>query len=617
MPMYRFIVLFLLIVVHSIGHSQNILINETGSSDRFIEILKASKDLKYNEIIEEYNSYINLHPNDITSQVERCKFIGNADYDAYEDYYPNYDAMIECIDNLVNLFPDEPEVLLYKIDFTWAEERISLIGNAIMAIELNKEKWSYNQQARLYEMASNYHLEDNDDLAIMYGEKAERLSDSLDLSIQLSEAYSRLGNDKKAKDVIMNALYYDSENAWNLKRKGDLLIKFNEIDEATKMFERATKKDSTLTNNESLYTILVEQNELEHARSYLVKDTINDWNKVSSIQKLLNHDIAYSSFDTAIISYRRMQELSYYDDFLGIKRLRLSIKSPFQFWTLNELSHLLWLTLVIAILFFIPYLWVLPIYSFKKFFNIKLKNPLIKVDWNLKHFWLISFAYLFAQAALILCFYYQDFINGYLEVAYDYGSEFIEESSIVTANANLSYFIFMLVLTLLFLNRRRLEFVFNTTFGIGKIIGLTFGFVFVNAIFAKISTSLFSSDELLSLLPILNSRAEIGAILSEYGFIVAFIGVAVIVPFYEEIIFRGIILSSVEKHVGFIIANLFQSILFAFIHMNFELFLFYLSFGFITGYMVKKSEGLLVGYIFHLVNNTIVLISMSLLASFQ
>ncbi|WP_296316556.1 type II CAAX prenyl endopeptidase Rce1 family protein [Winogradskyella sp. UBA3174] len=592
-------------------------INESGSSEYFIEILQDSKNLKYSEILETYNTYIEKNPEQIISQIERCKFIGNSSYDVYEDYNPNYDEMIDCIDNLINRYPENPEVLLYKLEYTWSDERKNLIADALISLEKNKDNWTYNHQSRLYEFAFNYHIEDNDDLAIMYAKRAERFSDSLDLSVEISEAYLRLGKTKKAKDALMNALFYDSKYGWVLKRKGDLLVDFEEIDEAVKMFERASIKDSTLTNNESLYKIFLERNKIDEARNYLVKDTIEEWEKAGKIQKLLNHDISYSSFDTSIISYRRMQDLSYNDDFFGVKRIRLFFKSPFQLWTWNEITHILLLVLAVFTLFVVPYLWILPVYSAKKFFRIKLNKKLIDVDWNLRHFWLISFVYLISQFILILCFYYQDFINAYLEVAYLYGVETFNEIEVISANSNLFFFFLMLCFTALFLNKRRIKFVFNTTFGLGKIILYAIGFVIVNAIVIRIVTNLFGAEDTIAVMQTLNSRAEIDNVLSQYGFSVAFFSVAVIVPLYEEIIFRGIILSSIEKHIGFLGANIIQASLFSLVHMSFQLFLYYFIFGLITGYMVKKSEGLFVGFVFHAVNNFLVLVSIAFLSSIQ
>ena len=600
-----------------LGYSQNIEINKAGSSELYVESLKQAKDYRYKEILSIYDRFIASQPNDVIAQIERCKFIGTADYDAYEDYNPNYEEMMDCIDNLMNQYPTHPEVILYKFDYTWGEDRRELIAKYIDQVESSATKWSYVQRSKFYEIASNYLIEEDDRMSIMYAEKAERLGDTLDLSISIAEAYLRLGEEKKAKEVLMDALYYQSDDAWTLKRKGDLLISFNEIEEATEMFERVMEKDSTLVSNESFYKIFLQTHEVDIARTYIIKDTINDWNKATNIQKLLNHDIEYSSFDTAIISYRRMQELDYYDDFLGIKRMRLFFKAPFELWTWSELTHMFWLIIGFLILFIIPYLWILPIYSAKKFLKIKVIRQQLNVDWNLKHFWLISFVYLFAQALLILVFYYQDFINGYLEVAYEYGTEIIEEVNSTTAKANLFYFTMTFILSALFLNKKRLKFVFNTTFSWGKIIGLSIGFIIVNAIVIKIATSLFVSEETLAVIHSLNSREEIGTILSEYGFTISFFAVAVIAPLYEEIIFRGIILSSVEKHIGFIAANIIQASLFAIVHMNFQLFLFYFVFGMITGYAVKKSQGLLAGYIFHFVNNFLVLISIYILSSLQ
>ncbi|HMC00806.1 MAG TPA: CPBP family intramembrane glutamic endopeptidase, partial [Flavobacteriaceae bacterium] len=346
-------------------------------------------------------------------------------------------------------------------------------------------------------------------------------------------------------------------------------------------------------------------------RDYLIKDTIAEWNKSSGLQKLLEHDISFSSPEVALNSYRRMQEESYFDDFLGIKRLKIFFKDPFNAWTISELSHIIILVLLIAFLFLIPYIWILPIYSSKKYFKLKTSdaNNLIKVDWSLKHFWLISFMYLLCQLLLVLIFYYEDYINFIFDISYSSAIEETLESEIVSANTIIVFCILLLLCTLLLLNRQRLKFVLNSNIRYLRIITLSIAFVIFNAIILKILGSFVNLTEAPSLIETLSIREELKSLISQYGLALSVLIAAVAVPFYEEIIFRGIILSSTEKHVGFKWANGIQATLFAIVHFNLNLFIFYFIFGLVTGYAVKRTNGLLTGIAFHAVNNFLVLLA--------
>ena len=109
---------------------------------------------------------------------------------------------------------------------------------------------------------------------------------------------------------------------------------------------------------------------------------------------------------------------------------------------------------------------------------------------------------------------------------------------------------------------------------------------------------------------ILGAEQEILAVMSQHGFLVTALMAAVIVPIYEEIIFRGVILGPVEKYIGFKAANVFQAILFALVHDDLSLFLFFFVFALIVGYYTRKSQGLLAGIVLHGLHNFTVLLGL-------
>jgi uncharacterized protein len=93
-----------------------------------------------------------------------------------------------------------------------------------------------------------------------------------------------------------------------------------------------------------------------------------------------------------------------------------------------------------------------------------------------------------------------------------------------------------------------------------------------------------------------------------YHPLLGFLLVVMIVPVYEEIIFRGIFLSSMEKNIRFFWANSIQAFLFALVHMDLKLFPFYLAVGYVAGYQKRKTEALATGMSMHMTNNLIAFI---------
>ena len=604
--MVRFIVVFLCLFSMLFSSAQTIKVNTKDSYKGFAKTLTNSKDDRYNSILHQYNLYIQSNPNDVTVQVYKCKFIGSAYYDEYEDYNLKYDETIACIDNLVANYPNNPKVLLYKLEYTYGEERGELLENTIDLYHNKTKSWESEDTSALFEIGSNFYSEDDDYKSIKYADLAERYNDTLDLSVLKTDAYLRLDNKEKARESILENLDAVQPD-WILDTKGQLLISLDEDAEALKIYDRIKANDSTYSINESLYKIFLQKEEYTQARTYLVNDTIAAWNKTQYLQKLTNHDLKYSDPEVAIRSLRRMYTESYYDDYFGLKRLKLALKVPSFYWSLGELSHILVLLLFVVFLLAIPYLWVLPIYGLSNYFNFKKVKEGIKIptDWTLRHFWLISFFYILTLFILIVVFNYQDELNYYFDIV-EYPIEVTEETDLISANAQLLFSGLLLLFTLILLTKKRLLFIFKNNNTLRQTIGLSILFLIFNGIILRILGSFIDITEAGEFITGLSAKEEILAMLNEYGFYITILVVAVIVPFYEEIIFRGIIFTATEKHLGFKVANVIQASLFALIHFNLNLFFFYLIFGLVTGYFVKRSGGLATGIVFHMVNNFMV-----------
>ncbi len=422
--------------------------------------------------------------------------------------------------------------------------------------------------------------------------------------------YVNLGNPKKATEILESGLDFDAE-PWQLNQKGNLFIELKEYEKGLEIFERVKRLDSSMVNTTQLYKILTNDKEYEKARAYLVSDTLETWNKTAALQKLLNHDIQYSSAEVALTSYKRMQEASYYDDFFGIKQLRIIFKNPFKGFSWIGITHIWFLVFLVLVLFIIPFIWVLPVFSINKYFKWKYPG---KPLWSLKHFWLVSFAYLVVQVLVTFVYNYQETINDYFDVASSYN--YLSETELTNPNEIIFFGVAMLVASLLFLNKKRIRFVFHSDWSFAKIIGASFLFYIVNIIFLRLYGSLVDLNEVASFIEIASIKEDITLMLNEKGIWLTIFFVGIVAPFYEEIIFRGIILKSASKYMGYKRANVLQSVLFATVHFSLALFPFYVLFGVITGYVSKKTNGLVAPIVFHSMNNTFVVLILYILASY-
>jgi len=583
-------------------------LGSTESHAYYVSELNALKDRNFQDILGRFNAYILAHPGHITAQIERCKFIGNSYWDEYEDYNLKWEETEECIADLYGKYPGNPELLLYRVETLYGEEKLQVLEDAERSIKNQPEDWTNIQIAAINEMLGDYYSE-NSILALEYYKKAQRLNEKLDLSYELANALNDQGKTELAREILLASADKDT-TLWVMNQKANLLLQLREPEKALYLYDMIGSRDSTFINNNEMALAMAELGNFETSRELLVRDTLTEWNRVEGLQALLVHDLEHSDARTALATYRSLQKLDSYDDFLGVKRFQILIKNPLLGLNVSEVFHMALFGLSIVLLFLVPYLWVLPVYHLGN--QISKKNSTLhqklNFNWNLKHFWVISFLYLLVQYLGIIFFYYQDHINYYFNVVSTYIEE--TEDPVALARSSLFFMIGMVLSTLLVLNRRVLKPIYYSNISLLKNFALSIGFVIFNVILLKFLGNFIDLTETELSGVLLNAKEEIRALLQTYGFGFSVLFIAVIGPIYEEIIFRGVILGAVEKKVGFMVANVLQAALFALIHFDFKLFVFFFFFGLVLGHFANKTRGLLTGIIFHGVHNFFVLIAM-------
>ncbi len=580
---------------------------DTDSHQFFVNQLNNSKDIDFQRIIGEYDQYIKLHPKEINARVERCKFIGNSYYDEYEGYNLKYEETNECIDQLYENYSSYPKVMVYKAENVYGEERLTILKEAEESINVAPESWDVMDKAAIYRMLGGWYSDEDERLSLAYYFDAQNYDEAGDYSLEIAQIFIKQDNEEAAREALLPNIEKDT-SLWRMNSKANLLAQVGESEKALQLFELIAERDSTYINNQEMAKLMSEMENYEAARSFLVKDTVQEWNRETKLQKLFEHDLKHSEIETALASYRSLQENSDYDDVLGIKRLRIFFNAPLLGWTFSELFRVSLNILVLLFLFLIPYLWILPVPFIGDWLKRRKKSGnlgKLNLHWSLKHFWIISFGYLAVQYILTLVFYYEDTINSF------FGSTFYEEavgSDKLLANGLLVFVALMALTTLTVVNRQNVKQIFASNMSIGSSIGLGLAFVVFNMVILSILRSVIDFDEVNVSNLILNPRVEIDATLRTYGFFVTVLTVAIIGPVYEEIIFRGAVLGSVEKHLGFITANIFQAVMFAIVHLDLKLFIYYFIFGIITGLFARKTNGLMTGIILHALNNMFVVI---------
>lgn len=569
----------------------------------YLDRLVNAKDSLYNDILNDFSNYILANPQDVKTQLEKCKVIEKAYYDSNEDYNPNFDQAKACVNEVVDRFPGNPEALLYQGEFLYGDSLVAHLENLQILAEQNKDQWK-NYSWQVYkQLAEQYQYRDEHEKSARFGEMAVERNDTLDMSLVLAEAYKNLTFNIKAVNVLVNHLD-STDEPYYLNQKGRLLLDLGAPDKAMQAFRMSSRKNSEAEDAGALAQAMIDNGLWTEARPYLLKSSLENYWSHEGLRKLLDFDLKYSSPDSAQAAYTRYVSADFWNDPVGIYRLRLSWKAPLSRWTFLDAGRILLLFCLILIPFVIPYLWVLPIHYYGmwqrgrgKLFHAS------TFQWGLRDFWIICSLWLLCDVLGFVIFDYSGFASLFNSKI---GAVAADPVSKHEATFALFFFTSLLVFTMAFLkNEDIINFIpkmraslSNIGFGIGLAFVLKIGLGIYAVILGNAGITLEDSSSVIA--AVTDSIVSINKFYNPY---LGFLFVVLLVPFYEEILFRGIFLSACERNMRFIYANILQSVVFALVHQSLKLFVFYFAFGMIAGYYRQKSQGLVISTSMHMTNN--------------
>lgn len=586
--------------------------NKDLDHEAFIKELKNSKVQLYNDILKKYDDYLQKHPKDIPVQIEKCKFIEFALYDDNEEYNPNQAYFDSTAASLLKLYPKNPDVLVFHTTFLYGEKKKELLENAERYIKEKSDGWSaHNIGVINYEIAMLHYNDEEYKEAYYYMNKAGSYNKEYTYSLE----FIRILIEEDKKEEALKALQNPEDtvtDVYHLRQKSELFLKLKDYKNALRLYTIVHEKDTSINNNEELARTMEGIGEFNVARGYLVADTSTSWNKKTTLLNLFLHDLKHHSGDTCLSSYDAYRELGYTSDPFAAYRLKLFVSYPLLLWKPHDLLGVLATILLLIIFVLIPYFWILPVYFIGHHWKIVDRSNQETYQWGLKSFWWVSSGYFIASFAAT--YLKPEYLNWLVNVKNYSIAELTPEEEGISL---LVFVLFFAFFGFAALYRVKLKTLLPKRGQTGKMIGTTIGFFIVlrivTLIYIQIGIRYFDvkADDL-AFVPnlLLSSRKDILGLISTYGGMVGVLIVGIIVPVYEEIIFRGAILESCKRYITYNWALILQATLFAAIHQQLFLFPVFFGFGIVTALLNKKFGGLIPGIILHIINNTIVVASM-------
>jgi membrane protease YdiL (CAAX protease family)/tetratricopeptide (TPR) repeat protein len=558
--------------------------------EKFIEQTKNRESEIFSDFLKQYDHYIAQNPDDLIAQIEKCKFIQNAQYDYYNEENPNQELFDSCSTILLSKYPNNPDIIVFRTTFTWGDELLQLLDDALIEIRISSDKWSdYNKAIIYFENAKSYFDKEAFDIALDFIAKSCELDDKYCSSIEYAQILMAVDK-KDAATKALTKNINSTDSVWELNRRAALLIELKEYEAALEIYAMIEEMDSEYSVKEEMAIALTELGNFDMAREYLEAYIEATWNTNDAKLQLFYHDLKHQNAFKSLNSYNAYRDGGYMNDPMALIRLELFFNHPFLVWQWRDLLGLLSLLALFLILIVAPLLWILPIYAIGHKFKVIDKYRDEELLWGLKSFWFISVAYLVASFASYMLF------PGLFYSLFD---ENVYIGNFTEANEALTTLVFMLTLaffTIFTLYKIPFRIFGSNTWKIGTTIGITaavfFGFRIVGSIYISILTKLFGvSLEEVALFNniIFISQLEVMNFVNTYGHLLSILFIAILGPIYEEIIFRGIILEASKRYMNFTWANILQAALFALVHENFYLFPYFFGFGLLTGYLNQKS----------------------------
>ncbi|MFN8206848.1 MAG: CPBP family glutamic-type intramembrane protease [Bacteroidales bacterium] len=576
---------------------------QTPDHESFLRAMENSNEQVYKSSLKQFDDYLALHPDDVKGHIEKCKFIQFAQYDEEEDYNPNQESFDSCVASLSEMFPGHPEVLLFRLSYLWGDELKEIFTIARESVEENPERWSNENQGKLYSSIAQQHYQDEEyPMAQFYISKAISKDQKYQSSLLHARIMMEVNQEKKALEILL-AMPDTTKECWELSQRADLLMNLKAYSAALEVYRLIDKIDSTFTNKNNLAKTLEGIGEYESARSCLLADTSREWDKESALEALLIHDLKYQEGDYCIATYNQFRDFGYMSDPLAIYRFRLFFSHPWQPWRFRDILGVISLLGLLLILILLPSIWILPVYFVGHHWKFLFREKPLQSNWGLRAFWFVSAGYLlasfFSSAAD------PEYLYSLVKSSYYPGLSQEKEGFI-----SLLFILFSAFFGLAVFFRNKLKLLLGGQWSVGRSIFIALGIFIIYkgllGLYIRLGMNQFgiSPDNLTGIPDLfLSSRQDIRAILAIYGPFLSMILIALLVPLYEEIIFRGVILDAVHRYINFGSANTLQAALFAAVHQDLFLFPAFFLFGILTGRMRKNANGLLPAIVFHILNN--------------
>lgn len=574
-----------------------------GSAARLYQQAEQGSENFYNTANRAYEVHIQNNPTSdtVVAQIERCRLAALFAYndEGYTWVEAAENINIDCFEQIQEAYPQHPEIHIRNVETAYGEDALEIYQQWLSA---DIPTWS-NEQVNRYKIAAADNTSWLDDeLAGSLAAEAYQLDRSMVYEgIRAAKYYFSIGEHQQALDIL-SSVEYNDENDWATRLAFEHLVEYGYLDEAEVLYQTMQTDYSTAPSDDDLIRFYIAQGKQQEALEAMSAYLQDSYNPIGNGRELLEFALQQPYAEQANQVYQLYRQQGYSSDPLLYYRWQLKRAFPDVAFTGKDfLWSLNWVLLLLFCLA-IPLVLILPVHyrsllKQRKGWRI---NTFIGT-WNLKHAWWLLAVYVFVDFIALYIWSYPELASLFLPDIEWPTAELTQQ-----AKAHSLFLMDVCMLAAVLLVARSNWRLFNPgEWSWGKSIGLSLVLYICLRVVAVLVEGFSTGGAVIGQTNQTFTEESIQSIYNLYGLWVMLLSVAVITPIIEELLFRGVLLSALSKHLNFFWANSIQAVLFALVHEDTQLFVFYTALGLVTGYFVKHSKSLMPSILLHAINNAL------------
>ncbi len=575
----------------------------TGSAERLYQQAEQDSENFYNHANRAYEVYIQDNPerDTVAVQIERCRLAALFAYndEGYTWVQAAEDINTDCFEQIQEAYPEHPEIDIRNIETAYGEDALEIYRQWQSA---DISGWS-NEQINRYTIAAADNTSWLDDeLAGKLAAEAYELDRSMVYEgVRAAKYYFSIGEAPQALDIL-SSLQYNDDNNWTTRLAFEHLVNHGYLGEAETLYQTMQADYGITPSNDDLIRLYMAQGKQQQALDAMSSYLQDNYDPLKSGKALLEFALQQPYPEQANQVYQLYRQQGYSSDPLLYYRWQLKRVFPEIAFTVKDFLWSLNWVLLLLFCAAIPLVLILPVHyrSLLKQRKGWQTNAFIGT-WNLKHAWWLLTVYLLVDFITLYIWSYPELASLFLP-----DIEWSADELTQQAKAHTLFFVDVCMLAAVLLVARGNWRLFDTgEWSWGKSVGLSLVLYICLRVVAVLAEGFTAGAAGIGQTNQTFTEESVQSIYNLYGLWAMLLSVAVITPIVEELLFRGVLLSALSKHLNFFWANSIQAVLFALVHEDTQLFIFYTALGLVAGYFVKHSKSLMPSILLHAINNAL------------